>query len=155
MHRLMDDIADLERVNAALKKARGKTVISCLRLKQKIKELMVTEGPPPAETNDSSEFSQQERKRIIGECCNRVFNTAYAQEPEEEKPKDQACIPLHPDTVSAQGRSAKHSSGTDSSEEDVDSCFPASPKAGVQASAARASPHSSPQCRAKKGERYS
>ncbi|MBI5117299.1 hypothetical protein HZA56_12560 [Candidatus Poribacteria bacterium] len=73
MHRLMDDIADLERLNVSLKKARGKTIISLLELKQKIKERMANEGALPTEENGSSESSEEDTKKIIDECYNRVF----------------------------------------------------------------------------------
>ncbi|MBI5115771.1 hypothetical protein HZA56_04815 [Candidatus Poribacteria bacterium] len=75
MHRLLDDIADLKRVDdALLEKSEEKTLIPLLDIKRKIKERMAKEDMPRAGGNSPSDSSQEAIRGAINECCERVLN---------------------------------------------------------------------------------
>lgn len=71
LHRLMDDIADLEPIDILLQKADEKTAISMLDLKRKIKERMAREDkmevdqPGPFDEDRASEI-ERAHQDIIG-----------------------------------------------------------------------------------------
>jgi hypothetical protein len=112
VHRLMDDIADLERVDALLAKADGKEIVSLLDIKRKIKERMAKEDALPPERNGSSVSSQQNLNEVLAECYKRVFNVPQAQKTEQEKRRDQVHTACPPSASSGENVDSHPSRGT-------------------------------------------
>jgi hypothetical protein len=70
-HRLADDIEDIERINALLRKADEKNVAPLLEVKRKIKERMMKELIPTADTPSDGDDARADE--LVMEAYRRVF----------------------------------------------------------------------------------
>jgi hypothetical protein len=77
LHRLMDDISDLTRVDALLQGGAEKTITSLLDIKRKIKERMSKEFSPGAQERSGS--ASDEIDNEIDEYYERIFGDRQAQ----------------------------------------------------------------------------
>ena len=77
LHRLMDDISDLTRVDALLQGGAEKTITSLLDIKRKIKERMSKEFSPGAQ--ERSGLANDEIDNEIDEYYERIFGERPAQ----------------------------------------------------------------------------
>jgi CRISPR/Cas system CSM-associated protein Csm3 (group 7 of RAMP superfamily) len=71
LHRLMDDISDLTRIDALLAEADKKDVVSLLDLKRKIKERMAKEHAPDSE--GQPEPADEEVENEIDRYYEKIF----------------------------------------------------------------------------------
>ncbi len=73
LHRLMDDISDLNRIDALLEGADEKTVVSLLDIKRKIKERMAKEYAPEADSQ--TDYMDEEVESEIDGCYEKIFGS--------------------------------------------------------------------------------